>query len=160
MTEPTTMPSVRRRPIPGTPRHGQSDPSSPPPAAETPPADIGAHIDLDGSETTERPGRSGDGTEASESHSDLAATESEHNGPVRWPAADYAATRLTNFRIPVDLHDRYRRLVHEAELRHPRVRRPSLTEVVIALLEEGPSTPDEVAELIRRKRAAEHGLEV
>ena len=80
-------------------------------------------------------------------------------GRVRWPAADYAATRLANFRIPVDLHDRYRRLVREAELRHPRLRRPSLTEVVIALLEEGPSTPDEVAELIRRKRAAEHGLE-
>ncbi len=84
----------------------------------------------------------------------MAATESERNGRLRWPAADYAATRLTNFRIPVDLHDRYRRLVHEAELRHPQVRRPSLTEVVIALLEEGPSTPDEVAELIRRKRAA------
>ena len=37
-----------------------------------------------------------------------------------------------------------------------RLRRPSLTELVIALLEEGPQTADEVAELIRRKRAAEH----
>ena len=40
-----------------------------------------------------------------------------------------------------------------------RLRRPSLTELVIALLEEGPQTADEVAELIRRKRAAEHGAE-
>jgi hypothetical protein len=64
-----------------------------------------------------------------------------------------------NFRIPVDLHDRYRQLVRDAEDRHPRLRRPSLTELVIALLEEGPATPDQVAELIRRKRAAEHGTE-
>ena len=75
----------------------------------------------------------------------------------RRPAADYASTRLVNFRIPVDLHDRFRGLVREAEVRHPRLRRPSLTELVIALLEEGPQTADEVAELIRRKRAAEHG---
>jgi hypothetical protein len=61
-----------------------------------------------------------------------------------------------NFRIPVDLHDRFRGLVREAEARHPRLRRPSLTELVIALLEEGPQSGDEVAELIRRKRAAEH----
>jgi hypothetical protein len=64
-----------------------------------------------------------------------------------------------NFRIPVDLHDRYRRLVREAEERHPRLRRPSLTELVVALLEEGPTTADEVAETIRRKRAAEHAEE-
>jgi hypothetical protein len=160
MTEPPAMPSVRRRPIPGTTRRGQDSPSSPPPPAETSMADVAAPVDLDaidGGETIEQAGHSENGTEASESRADLAAGESEHTGRVRWPAADYAATRLTNFRIPVDLHDRYRRLVHEAELRHPRVRRPSLTEVVIALLEEGPSTPDEVAELIRRKRAAEHG---
>jgi hypothetical protein len=77
----------------------------------------------------------------------------------RRPAADYASTRLVNFRIPVDLHDRFRGLVREAELNHPRLRRPSLTELMIALLEEGPQTADEVAELIRRKRAAEHGAE-
>jgi hypothetical protein len=75
----------------------------------------------------------------------------------RRPAADYASTRLVNFRIPVDLHDRFRGLVREAEVRHPRLRRPSLTELVIALFEEGPQTADEVAELIRRKRAVEHG---
>jgi hypothetical protein len=61
-----------------------------------------------------------------------------------------------NFRIPVDLHDRYRQLVRDAEDQHPRLRRPSLTELVIALLEEGPQTASAVAELIRRKRAAEH----
>jgi hypothetical protein len=46
--------------------------------------------------------------------------------------------------------------VREAEDQHPRLRRPSLTELVIALLEEGPETASAVAELIRRKRAAEH----
>jgi hypothetical protein len=79
-------------------------------------------------------------------------------GPRR-PAADYTTTRLVNFRIPVDLHDRYRQLVREAEEQHPRLRRPSLTELVIALLEEGPHTATDVAELIRRKRAAEHAGE-
>jgi hypothetical protein len=79
--------------------------------------------------------------------------------PERRPAADYASTRLVNFRIPVDLHDRFRGLVREVELNHPRLRRPSLTELMIALLEEGPQTADEVAELIRRKRAAEHRAE-
>jgi hypothetical protein len=77
----------------------------------------------------------------------------------RRPAADYAVTRLVNFRLPVDLHDRYRQLVREVEQQHPRLRHPSLTELVIALLEEGPETAAEVAELIRRKRASEHGAE-
>jgi hypothetical protein len=72
-------------------------------------------------------------------------------------AADYGATRLVNFRLPVDLHDRFRALVREAEERHPRLRKPSLTEILIALLEEAPQTADEVADLIRRKRLAEHG---
>lgn len=74
----------------------------------------------------------------------------------RRPATDYSSTRLVNFRIPADLHDRFRALVREAEDRHPRLRKQSLTELVIALLEEGPQTADEVAELIRRKRLAEH----
>jgi len=65
-----------------------------------------------------------------------------------------------NFRIPVDLHDRYKQLVRDAEQRHPRLRRPSLTELIIALLEEGPGTADEAAELIRRRRAAEHATEL
>lgn len=63
---------------------------------------------------------------------------------------------MVNFRIPVDLHDRYRQLVRDAEQQHPRPRHPILTQLVIALLEEGPQTASEVAELIRRKRAAEH----
>jgi hypothetical protein len=62
-----------------------------------------------------------------------------------------------NFRLPADLHDRFKGLVRDAEQRHPRLRHPSLTELVIALLEEGPADADEVAELIRRKRVAEHG---
>jgi hypothetical protein len=66
---------------------------------------------------------------------------------------------LVNFRLPVDLHDRFKRLVREAEARYPRLRHPSLTEVLIALLEEGPADADEIAELIHRKRAAEHGAE-
>jgi hypothetical protein len=72
---------------------------------------------------------------------------------------DYSTTRLVNFRLPVDLHDRYRQLVRDAEQQFPRLRHPSLTELVIALLEEGPATTAEVAELIRRKRAAEHSNE-
>jgi hypothetical protein len=77
--------------------------------------------------------------------------------PVRRPSANYGATRLVNFRLPVDLHDRYRRLVADVEQSHPRLRRPSLTDVLIGLLEEGPETVDEVADVIRRKRAGELG---
>jgi hypothetical protein len=79
--------------------------------------------------------------------------------PARRPSADYGATRLVNFRLPVDLHDRYRRLVAEVEQAHPRLRRPSLTEVLIGLFEEGPETVEEIAEVIRRKRAGELGEE-
>jgi hypothetical protein len=64
-----------------------------------------------------------------------------------------------NFRLPVDLHDRFKNLVRDAEREYPRLRHPSLTELLIALLEEGPSTVDEVANLIRRKRAGEHEAE-
>ena len=53
---------------------------------------------------------------------------------------DYAATRLANFRIPIALLDRYRQLVREAEDRDPRLRRPSVTEVIIGLLSGGPTT--------------------
>jgi hypothetical protein len=71
-------------------------------------------------------------------------------------SVDYSVTRLVNFRLPVDVHDRFRALVRDAEERHPRLRKASLTELVIALLEEGPQTADEVAETIRRKRLDEH----
>jgi hypothetical protein len=98
------------------------------------------------------------------------ATEPEAAAPATWEDAadlsvgteeslrsvDYSVTRLVNFRLPVDVHDRFRALVRGAEERHPRLRKASLTELVIALLEEGPQTADEVAELIRRKRIAEN----
>jgi hypothetical protein len=75
----------------------------------------------------------------------------------RRPSRDYASTRLVNFRIPVDLHDRYKRLLLEVELTHLRLRHPSLTEVLIGMLEEGPDTAADIAAVIRRKRASEHG---
>jgi hypothetical protein len=71
-------------------------------------------------------------------------------------ARDYATTRLVNFRIPVDLHDRFKQILRAVEDEHPRLRKPSLTELLIGLLEEGPQTADQVAGVIRRKRAAEH----
>jgi len=73
---------------------------------------------------------------------------------------DYGATRLVNFRLPVDLHDRSKALVREVEALYPRLRHPSVTELVIALLEEGLTDAGAAAELIRRKRAAEHGVEL
>ena len=151
------MPPARRRPIPGM---AAQSPAPPPPSDKQ-----------DRPERTEPSPRPESGTPTSPATAPAAHGRSagERARPPERPgeadrrrvrsdvaAADYAATRLVNFRIPVDLHDRYRRLVREAEQRHPRLRRPSLTELVIALLEEGPATPDEVAELIRRKRAAEH----
>ena len=74
-------------------------------------------------------------------------------------AHDYATTRLVNFRIPVDLHDRFKRILRDVEDEHPRLRHPNLTELLIGLLEEGPQSADEVAGVIRRKRAAEHSGE-
>ncbi len=61
-----------------------------------------------------------------------------------------------NFRLPAQLHDRYKRLLREVEDSDVRLRKPNLTELVIALLEEGPRTPVEVAAAIRAKRAAEN----
>jgi hypothetical protein len=136
MTARPQMPPARRRPIPGMASSNRPSADAPPAAAGPPrrptsdPASARAPAPLDGA------GAAG-----------------------RRPALDYAATRLVNFRLPVDLHDRFKRLVREAEARYPRLRRPSLTEVLIALLEEGPADADEIAELIRRKRAAEHGAE-
>lgn len=157
MSAPEPMPSVRRRPIPGM--TSQPATPAPPPAPDpapqptepdaaaisTPAADQRALAPEDDPQTVpEAPQPAG---------SDRAGRR------ARWPATDYSATRLANFRIPVALLDRYRHLVREAEDRDPRLRRPSVTEVVIGLLQEGPATPEEVAELIRRKRAAEHGLD-
>lgn len=162
MSAPEPMPSVRRRPIPGM----TSQPETLAPGSPREPE----RAATDGGATNERTTNnvvSGVDGRPLPSLEDLSANDPKVpqsadpaatvRGGSRWPAADYSATRLANFRIPVDLHDRYRDLVRDAERRHPRLRRASLTEVLIALLEEGPRTPDAVAELIRRKRAAEHG---
>lgn len=154
MSAPEPMPSVRRRPIPGMTSRPATPAPPPPPdptdadasATSTPAADQRALAPGDDPKTV---------PEAPQPvRSDQAGRR------ARWPGTDYSATRLANFRIPVALLDRYRHLVREAEDRDPRLRRPSVTEVVIGLLQEGPATPEEVAELIRRKRAAEHGLEI
>ena len=154
MSEAQPMPSVRRRPIPGM----ASQPVTPPPPARAPAA-ADQHVE-DGARRREAEASTTARTEGN----DVAPVRSDGRRrtarePVieRRPAADYASTRLVNFRIPVDLHEWFRGLVREAEINHPRLRRLSLTELVIALLEEGPQTADEVAELIRRKRASEHG---
>jgi hypothetical protein len=159
MTERHGMAPARRRPIPGMARVPAPPPPSPahdprstensPGAAPSPPR-----------RATTRRGESDGSSAPSGARAQAGQPAGENGRPERRPAADYAATRLVNFRIPVDLHDRYRRLVREAEQRHPRLRRPSLTELVIGLLEEGPGTADEAAELIRRRRAAEHATEL
>jgi hypothetical protein len=155
MSEPQPMPSVRRRPISGM----ASQPITPPAPAPTPaPVEADHHVD-DDARASEAEGSTtalAEGNDAAAVRSDGRRGTAREPVIERRPAADYASTRLVNFRIPVDLHDRFRGLVREAEARHPRLRRPSLTELVIALLEEGPQSGDEVAELIRRKRAAEH----
>jgi hypothetical protein len=181
MTQPAAMPPARRRPIPGMTSHPSRARPQPTPdttaggrevttdasdlvplprlrpavAGKPEPAEPMMLADLSTLAGIEWPADAEDrqrepGVEA------LAEKLADALVAQRRPSADYAATRLVNFRLPVDLHDRFRRLVREAEERHPRLRRPSFTELVIALLEEGPSTADEVAEAIRRKRAGEH----
>jgi hypothetical protein len=158
MSAPEPMPSVRRRPIPGMTSQQVTSPPSPPPVHAPQPTDA------DGSAiappAVEQPAIAPDRNSSTESEAAQARqSDQSDERPTRRPATDYSATRLANFRIPVALLDRYRQLVREAEDRDPRLRRPSVTEVVIGLLQEGPQTPDEIAELIRRKRADEHGLE-
>ena len=140
MSQDQPMPPTRRRPIPGM--------ASGPPALgqdstliDRQPTDLG-FTESRAEEPGGDVGRGQDGARQSRA--------------ARRPSGDYAITRLVNFRIPVDLHDRFRGLIRETEIRHRRLRKPSLTELVIALLEEAPQTADEVAEMIRRKRAAEH----
>jgi hypothetical protein len=158
------MAPARRRPIPGmaaaasalpppqSPSETESaGPERPSSAVQAAVARVGSRGRARGSASSSAPTNGG---------ARQAGLTGENGSHQRHPSADYATTRLVNFRIPVDLHDRYRQLVREAEQRHPRLRHPSLTELVIALLEEGPATGDEVADLIRRKRADEHGAEV
>ena len=139
MSAPKAMAPLRRRAMPG-----MSTPTTPvdsPPESDRPdtPAPAAAGSTPPRPTPTEGP----------------VALEDEER-PDRRRSADYGATRLVNFRLPVDLHDRYRRLVAEVDREHPRLRRPSLTEVIIGLLEEGPNTVDETAGIIRRKRAGEY----
>ena len=138
MSRKVEMPPARRRPMPGMASSTQARPGRTLAAVpETPSAE-------NRSERSRSPRR------RSSSSEDTPLVKN------RRPAADYGATRLVNFRLPVDLHDRFKKLVRETEEAHPRLRHPSLTELMIALLEEGPSTSDDVAALIRRKRAAEN----
>lgn len=151
MSATQPMPSARRRPIPGM---------ASPPVHEAPPvAGAVAEAVEDAAREPEagaQLGRSSVPRRSTKAPSAQRGGAGEKRTPERRPAADYTSTRLVNFRIPVDLHDRFRVLVREAEDRHPRLRKQSLTELLVALLEEGPQTADEVAELIRRKRLAEH----
>ncbi len=88
------MPSARRRRIPGM------APSTPLTVA-----DAEGPTSSTVTATKPRPGRT-----RSTQRRPPAAREAE-----RRPAVDYAATRLLNFRLPADLHDRFKALVHEAE---------------------------------------------
>ena len=148
MSRAAGMPSTRRRPIPGmTPNAADVQP----PVAEPLSASAPAHrLDPDSAAeptAARAPVASPTPGLVSEAHAE------------RHQVEDYGTTRLVNFRLPVELHDRYKRLVRDVEEQCPKLRHPSLTEVVIALLSEGPSMPEDVAELIRRKRAAEHGAD-
>jgi hypothetical protein len=155
MSAPEPMPSARRHPIPGITKPATTSPAQPP---DPEPLATGEGVTDQGAD--DRPlAPAADGTGSDPEGARPRHPAETTDSPRQWPATDYAATRLANFRIPVALLDRYRQLVREAEDRDPRLRRPSVTEVVIGLLQEGPATPKEVAELIRRKRAAEHGLE-
>jgi hypothetical protein len=157
MSGPEPMPSVRRRPIPGmTSRSGAPAPS---PTPDPAPQAINADASTSSTPAVDQQPVVPDDDSRTVPEALKPVRDDEAGGRARWAATDYSATRLANFRIPVALLDRYRNLVREAEDRDPRLRRPSVTEVVIGLLQEGPATPEEVAELIRRKRAAEHGLE-
>jgi hypothetical protein len=161
MTEPE-IPSLRRRPIPGM--SANTRPQTAPAMPETDPGAIAVAIAAPteapaSTEPASAPARRRRSRRTGPQDGESSSEPANEPLPERRPAADYATTRLVNFRLPADLHDRYKQLVREAEERHARLRHPSLTELIIALLEEGPATADEVAELIRRKRAAEHRLE-
>ena len=147
MSSTEQMPSSRRRPIPGMPTR--------PDPVELPVASAAAGTVNDPKiETAASPRQRPDAGEPRRVKRPTKGSVAPSSEQRR--AVDYASTRLVNFRIPVDLHDRFRALVREAEDRHPRLRKQSLTELVIALLEEGPRTADEAADMIRRKRLAEH----
>jgi hypothetical protein len=146
MSATRPMTPLRRRPMPGMPAAPPAAPD-PTPTPEPKPSTY-ASAAAPTTATAKRASRIGS-----------ARSRRETQPSPRRSSTDYSSTRLANFRLPVDLHDRYRELVHQAQLQHPRLRRLSLTEVLVALMEEGPQTPVEVAELVRRKRAYEHSEE-
>jgi hypothetical protein len=156
MSAPKAMTPLRRGPIPGMTRPSAPEVTAPPDdgrETETALPNNGHEAEHAApviAETTLRPS-----TRAAVNEPGPAL----ERGSARGRSGDYSATRLVNFRLPVDLHDRYRRLVQEVEREHPRLRRPSLTEVIVALLEEGPDDVDGLAAVIRRKRASEYDEE-
>ena len=147
MTAAKPMTPLRRRPMPGMPA---APPASKPEPARSPDPDRADRSAASSAPETLRISRP--------RRRSTAATARGEGAPRRHPV-DYSATHLSNFRLPVDLHARYGQLIAETQQRYPQLRKMSLTEVVIALLVEGPQTPEEVAELVRRKRLAEHSAE-
>jgi hypothetical protein len=158
MSRPQPMASVRRRPIPGM----ASQPVTTPPPIATDAREPQLTVLLPATEEAptaaveDKPGQPAQPATPTAPATDRRRRQGAEAQVQHHRSADYASTKLVNFRIPVDLHKRFQQLVRDAETRHPRLRRQSLTELMIALLEEGPQTADGVAELIRRKRAAEH----
>ncbi|MGC9221273.1 MAG: hypothetical protein ACP5H2_07970 [Solirubrobacteraceae bacterium] len=155
------MPSVRRRLIPGMSppaTTGVSDALNLDPKVSEPSTQVDA-TENEITPDSPRPARRAPRTRRQDGTRERLATvagEESARPPRRYPSSDYGSTNLFNFRLPVDLHDRFGALVDEVKHRHPRLRKPSLTELLIALLEEGPQTADGVAEMIRRKRLDEH----
>ena len=123
------MQAARRRPIPGMASNSIVAPSERP-VADPPPAPPAPAARP--ARTREKPSRD----------------ESAVRRITRDAARELSAPGRPTRSLPT--------LVSDAEEGHPRLRKASLTELVIALLEEGPQTADEVAEMIRRKRLAEH----
>jgi hypothetical protein len=136
------MPPARRRPIPGMSAVA-SDRPPPNPEPETSTTEhasrraAATRVAVAGEE--KRPARTTRRRAARSAAEAQADADADRSGArERRPAVGYATTRLVNFRLPVDLRDRFKQLVHNAEQKHPRLRHPSLTELLIALLEEGP----------------------
>ena len=118
MSSPLPMPSARRRPIPGM----VSEPVAPPPPNPTEADQLvaGAEVRIASVTPPPIPTNEAGGAEARSSGGGRGDRRSAAGRPPdRRPAADYASTRLVNFLIPVDLHERFRGLVREAEIRHP-----------------------------------------
>jgi hypothetical protein len=150
MSPATPMTPLRRRAMPGMP-------AAPPVPSRRP--DTPSSEELDPVQRSDGAPAALPATRRRTRPTKASSDPSAKRASRRHPVEDYSATHLTNFRLPIDLHARYGRLLTEAQEQHPRLRKMSLTEVVIALLAEGPQTPDEVAELVRRKRADEHAEE-